>query len=318
MKVLDYDYIKGLNISPQEIYDWCNDVWRIKEDCVLPPKVKMWQGDSGRYITMPCVLPDYDIAGVKFISRNVDDSAGVPARNSNIMIQNCSKMGLLAVTDGIWITNMRTGAIAAHSVIEYSKKDFKTLGIMGLGLAARAFMYIFGNIFKGDLTIKVLRYKDQAECFIDRFKKDFPNFKFEIVETYEEVCGCDSIVSAVGFARSTFVSDEVFKKGCLVVPIHTAGFQNCDLFFDKVFIDDYGHVKSFKYYDKFKDKAVEISKLVNGTVKGRESDDERIVVYCGGIALHDIYFAYKIYQIAEKKGDLPDFNMNFPSERFWI
>lgn len=38
----------------------------------------------------------------------------------------------------------------------------------------------------------------------------------------------------------------------------------------------------------------------------------------GGIALHDIYFAYKIYQIAEKKGDLPDFNMNFPSERFWI
>ena len=35
-----------------------------------------------------------------------------------------------------------------------------------------------------------------------------------------------------------------------MVPVHTRGFSNCDLFFDKVFADDYGHVKHFKYFDK--------------------------------------------------------------------
>ena len=28
-----------------------------------------------------------------------------------------------------------------------------------------------------------------------------------------------------------------------VIPVHTRGFQNCDLFFDKVFADDTDHVK---------------------------------------------------------------------------
>lgn len=32
----------------------------------------------------------------------------------------------------------------------------------------------------------------------------------------------------------------ISDTGVLIVPIHTPGFTNCDLFFDKVFADEYG------------------------------------------------------------------------------
>lgn len=318
MKILDFDYIKSLNIPGEELYNWCNEVWQIKEKCILPAKVKMWQGKSGRYITMPCVIPDLDIAGVKFIARNVDDINGIPARNSHILLQPCSRMGLLAIVDGMWITNMRTGAIAAHSVVEYCKSTTETLGLMGLGLVARAFMVFLGLKYKKPLRIKLLRHKDQAESFIERFQADYPQFSFEIVDSYDEICSSDVVVSAVGYARNEFAEDSVFKPGCLVVPIQTSGFQNCDLFFDKVIIDDDEHVKSYKYYEQFKERTVEVSKIEQGIASGRENDLQRIVAYCGGIALHDLYLANKIYEIACTRNDAPEFEMKYPEERLWI
>lgn len=318
MKILDFETIRGMKISEQTVYDWCNDVWLLKDGCVLPAKTKMWEGKSGRYITMPCVIPQFDIAGVKFISRNVDDANGIPARNSHIYIQKRSELGLLAVEDGMWITNMRTAAIAAHSVIEYSKSNAETLGLMGLGLVAWTFMKFLGNICPQNYTIKLLRYKDQAERFIDRFKDEFPRFKYEIVDTYDDICACDVVVSAVGYARSEFAEDDVFKPGCLVVPVQTSGFQNCDLCFDKVIVDDIEHVKSYKYYEDFKSKIAEVSCIEKHELPGRDDDRQRIVAYCGGIALHDLYCGYKVYQIATEKGYGVDVEMRYPKEHLWI
>ena len=96
----------------------------------------MWQGESGRYITMPCCMPDLDIAGVKFISRNVDDVNGLPARNSNIMLQRISEHGLYAVMDGTYITTMRTGACAYYNAVKFSKSDPQTMALYGLGFGS--------------------------------------------------------------------------------------------------------------------------------------------------------------------------------------
>ena len=44
MLVLDFETIKGMNIPEKEVYDWCNEAWRMKDRCVLPVKSKMWEG----------------------------------------------------------------------------------------------------------------------------------------------------------------------------------------------------------------------------------------------------------------------------------
>jgi ornithine cyclodeaminase/alanine dehydrogenase-like protein (mu-crystallin family) len=95
---------------------------------------------------------------------------------------------------------------------------------------------------------------------------------------------------------SLFCEDNnLYKNGVLVVPIHTRGFQNCDLFFDHVFADDTAHVSGFKYFNQFR-KFNELSEVLLGKIPARQSNDERILAYNIGLGLHDIYFAHKIYE----------------------
>ena len=94
-------------------------------------------------------------------------------------------------------------------------------------------------------------------------------------------------------------NDTLYKEGILLVPIHTRGFQNCDLFFDHVFADDRGHVCNFKYFNQFR-LFNELSEVLLGNIPARQSDAERILSYNIGLGLHDIYFAHKIYQMIQK------------------
>lgn len=315
MKIIDFNSIKALNIPLSEMYEWTAKVWEEQDEHLLAAKISIWQGDSGRFMTMPCVLPKYNIAGVKFISRNVDNAEGLPKRNSNIMLQSLTDHGLLAVMDGTYITTMRTGACAAYNVFTFSKKDSSTLALYGLGLTARAFMLFYADRLNHPMTIKVMRYKNQAELFIDEFKHHkFLNF--EICDSIEELFNSDIIVSCVSFAHSELAPVEIYPTGCTIVPVHTAGFQNCDLEFEKIFVDDIDHVRKYRYFDIFKNKMARITDVANGKAFGRENNQERILVYNGGIALTDMYWAMKI---AEKIGDnCPQIPMSYPTERFWV
>ena len=67
VKIIDFNAVKNLNLSYEEMYRWTEEVWQQQNDFTLVPKISMWQGESGRFMTMPCLLPAYDIAGVKFI-----------------------------------------------------------------------------------------------------------------------------------------------------------------------------------------------------------------------------------------------------------
>lgn len=315
MKIIDFNTIKNLNISLSEMYAWTAKVWEEQDEYLLAAKISIWQGDSGRYMTMPCVLPKYNIAGVKFISRNIDDVNGIPTRNSNIMLQSLSEHGLLAILDGTYITTMRTGACAAYNAINFARKDARTLALYGLGLTARTFMKFYADKLDHPMIIKVMRYKEQAELFIEEFK-NYKLLAFEVCDNLEDMFKSDIIVSCVSFAHKELAPVDTYPKGCTIIPVHTAGFQNCDLAFEKIFVDDIDHVKKYRYFEQFKPRMQRITDVANKQVAGRENDEERILVYNGGIALTDMYWAMKI---VEKIGEnCPQIPMSYPQERFWI
>ncbi len=297
------------------MYEWTSKVWLEQDEFLLAAKISIWQGDSGRFMTMPCVLPKYNIAGVKFISRNVDDANGIPARNSNIMLQSLTEHGLVAVLDGTFITTMRTGACAAYNAINFAREGSQTLALYGLGLTARTFMLFYGDQLRHPMTVKVLKYKDQAEMFIEEFKNN-KLLNFEICDSIQDLFNADIIVSCVSFAHKELAPVDTYPTGCTIIPVHTAGFQNCDLEFEKVIVDDIDHVKKYRYYDQFKGRMARITDFANNRAKGRENDFERILVYNGGIAITDIYWAMKI---VEKIGDnCPQIPMSYPQKRFWV
>ena len=174
----------------------------------------------------------------------------------------------LALMDGTWITTMRTGAVAAHSIMLFAKKDFLTIGMMGLGNVARSTLLILANQLPDrELHIRLLRYKGQEEDFARRFAF-CRNLIFSFVDTPEEmVKGSDVVISGATYLPDDVCSDEYFDEGVLVQPIHTLGFTNCDFFFDKVFADGLGHVQHFRNFDKFRQFA-EVSDVVNGFKPG--------------------------------------------------
>ena len=313
MKIIDFDVISNMHISPVDCYQWVSDMIEKKGEAILPPKISLKPFDGVFCNVMPSIVGE--AGGIKVVTRYPER---IPALESFLSLFDVQTGEVLALMDATWITAMRTGAVAAHAIIHLAKSDFSTLGIVGLGNTSRATMLVLAEVLKDKkLTVNLLKYKGQEVDFAERFSQ-YENLSFQMVETAEElVTGSDVVISGVTYAPTNFCSDECFKKGVLVVPIHTLGFTNCDLFFDKVFADDYGHVCNFKYFDKFKSFA-EMTDVVCGKVPGRESDDERILAYNIGISVHDVYFANRIYSMIPEDMKLPEVQLNTPKQKFWI
>lgn len=321
MKIISFDDVRSLEISPILCYEWVNEMILHKQDAFLPVKTHMNMPENAFCNIMPCLIYNADgiIGGVKVVTRYPERK---PSLDSKILLFNATTGECLALIDGNWITAMRTGAVAAHSVLHLAKKNFKTIGMIGLGNVARTSMLVLVSMVSDrTLEVKLLRYKDQAELFADRFAA-IKNIKFSIVDTVEEcIKGSDVIISCATYFEDDIASDEWFDEGVLIVPVHTRGFTNCDLFFDKIFADDTGHVAHFKNFSKFKYYS-EVSDVINGKSVGRENDKERILAYNIGVSIHDINYAAHIYQIFEQNMEafngLADATMHEPTEKFWI
>lgn len=315
MKIISQDQIRRLNISPSTCVEWVKESFSLKSVAQLPAKISLHPQGNDFFNTMPCLLPDpYNYFAVKVVHRV---KGAVPALGSDMLLYDSATGDLLALINTDWITTMRTGAVATLAIQTFRSSVAKTYAFLGLGNTGRATMLCLLESEPEVMhEVLLLRYKDQAELFIERFK-GYDNVTFTICnEINELVQKSDVIVSCITEASGLLCeNNDLYKEGCLVIPVHTRGFQNCDLFFDKVYADDTAHVSGFKYYNKFKQFG-EIQDVISGKIKGRESDKERILSYNIGLGLHDIVYASKIYEVLRDLSD--DVEIEHETEKFWI
>lgn len=286
--------IESLNISPLTCIQWVKEAFLIKNECTLPPKYSMHPQGTDFINTMPCLLPEkYHTFGCKVVSRI---KGSVPALKSNMMVVDSHTGNLMAFMECDWITAWRTAAVAALAIDTYQNSKALIYSFVGLGVIGQATLRcLLDSQQKPGMVIRLKRYKNHAENTVATLAPMYPEVKFEIIDTMDElVKDADVIVSCITDADGLLVEDvNLFKPGVLVVPVHTRGFQNCDTIFEKVFADDEGHVKGFKYFNEFR-KFGEISDVLKGNIPGRENDEERILSYNIGLGLHDVFYACKI------------------------
>ena len=316
MKVATHEDIVNLGVDPRKSYEWASYAIEHKAEMMLPSKISLKPKTGAFCNVMPSIvaMPDgRKFGGVKMVTRYLERE---PSLDSKLILFDADNGDIKAIMDANWITAMRTGAVAAHSLKLFAKSNFKTLGMIGLGNTARAALLVYSAISDKKILVKLLKYKDQEKLFCERFK-DCTNIKFEFCDTVEQLISeSDAVVSSATYLPNDLCIDQYFRKGILLVPIHTLGFTNCDLFFDKVFADDIGHVSGFKNFAKFK-KLAEVSEVVNGTAKGRENDNERIIAYNIGVAMHDIFFAANLYAMLDER-KLSSVDFLSPTSKFWI
>ena len=315
MKIISQKQVRNLDISPAKCIEWVKESFSLKATAQLPAKISLHPQGNDFFNTMPCLLPSpYNYYAVKVVHRV---KGAVPALGSDLLLYNSQTGELLAMLDADWITTMRTGAVATLAIQTFRQSKAKTYGFLGLGNTGRATMLCLLDS-EPDIMhdVILMRYKDQADLFVERFK-NYTNISFTICDNITElVATSDVIVSCITEASGLLCEDNnLYKEGCLVVPVHTRGFQNCDLFFDKVFADDTAHVCGFKYFNQFKQFG-EIQDVISGKIRGRESDRERILSYNIGLGLHDIVYASKIYEALEDKA--LNIEIEHETDKFWI
>ena len=314
--VIQNKQICDLNISPLECVKWVDESFRIKDDTQLPAKISVHPHGNDFFTSMPCLLPSsYGMLGIKEVSRV---NGRTPSLSSDILLYDSLSGSLLAFIDADWITAMRTGAVAALSIKTLQKTDANSYSFIGLGNTARATALCLLSVFKDrQIKFRLFRYKNQAELFVHRFE-NYSNVTFEIVDSIEElVSNAEVLISCITDAQGLLCPDDsLWPEGILLVPIHTRGFQNCDLFFDKIYGDDRGHICGFSNFNKFKEFD-EFSNVLLKKNPGRINNKERILIYNIGLGLHDIIYAHKIFhKLKNKTSDF--FIQEKETERIWI
>lgn len=319
MKIITEKNIRALNISARECVDWIIESFATKSEAQLPAKISCHPADYDFFTSMPCLLPENKNGNRYFGIKEVHRIEGaIPSLGSDMLLYDAKTGELLALIDCDWITTMRTGAVAAVSAKALRKTNAEVYGFVGLGNTARATMLcILEQEPEKNFKVKLLKYKDQAEQFINRFSS-YKNVKFEIVDDINEMARTvDVFISCITSANGLLVNDEkMFQPGVTVIPVHMRGLQNCDTTFDRVFGDDTDHVKGFKYFPQYKDYN-EIGEVLAGRDKGRKSETQRIIDYNYGLALHDVIYASKIYEMMTD-ANVVDVKIEKETRKFWL
>lgn len=319
MKVLDFETIRSLtqSIPLTKFYEWIDYALKNKSEFMMPNKLPFGSKDIVSLSAAPAYWGKNNISAVKVLGRyKMTEGDKRSLMMGDILLYEGNTGILKAVMDAVYMTTLRTAAQAVHSTIMYSKKDFRVIGLIGLGNIMTSYMQILlSKIGDRPITVKLYKYKEQEKRLEEKFKS-YKNISFMECNTYDDVIkGSDVIVSAVSKADKNFADDSCYDEGCTVVPIMTMGFQNCDLFFDKVFTDEINQIRNFKYFDFF--HSVEnTSDVLNGLAKGRENNIERILVYNYGLAIHDLYFSLQFYNMCQEK--IPDTDYSYCREKYFM
>ena len=299
MKILDFETVRNMagQIAPVTFYDWIDDALRNKDEFFMPVKTVFGPKGASSRSAAPCFWGKRNIMAVKVLGRYMlKEGEKRSLMMGDILLYEADTGILKAVMDAVYISTIRTAAAAVHSTLLYGKKDFRVLGLIGLGNIMTSYLTILlSKLGERPIIVRLYRYHGQEERFMRKFL-DYSNIQFEFCDTYDDVIkGADVIVSAVTRVTENFAEDSCFGEGCTVIPIMTMGFQNCDQFFDQIFTDEIEQIRNFKYFTSFR-SVKNTSDVLNGIMPGRLSDKERILVYNYGLAIHDLYFADQFYE----------------------
>lgn len=152
------EMVDDLNIDFETSNKWMEEAMMHKADSILPPKISMGPSEGSFINVMPCVLGgrDLQVAGLKVVTRY---PGRTPSLDSKMVLMDATNGDYLAIIDADWITSRRTGAVAAHTISLFAKKDYATMGIIGLGECAKSTLHSLRSRDNRHLVVKLFKYK---------------------------------------------------------------------------------------------------------------------------------------------------------------
>ncbi|VVB55519.1 Alanine dehydrogenase [uncultured archaeon] len=279
----------------------------------MPPKLYLYfKNHNGDLRTMPGYLEEQDITGVKIVNVHPDNpKIGLPTVMALVILNSTETGAPLAIMDGTYLTDMRTGAAGGVAVKYLARKNVKTVGFVGTGNQARSQLMAINEI----IDIHEIKATSTSEKQTLAFKDDMESkIECEITpeKTIREVCDCDILVTTTP-SREPIVMNEWISEGTHINAIgaDAPGKEELDPLILKranVIVDDIQqashsgevNVPISKGSLSVEDIFGELGEVIIGEKKARMKDSDITVFDSTGLAIQDIATADMVYRKALK------------------
>jgi alanine dehydrogenase len=283
----------------------------------MPPKMYLTFDEyRGDVRVMPSYLQTMDSAGVKIVNVHPDNPAkyGLPTVMAVIVLVD-PKNGLVSsIMDGAYITSMRTGAAAAVATKYLARKDSSVLGLVGAGVQARTQLMALSRVLPDLKEVGVWSLPESTiGAFIDEQKKLY-SFGFNRCRSCEDCVAGSDVVSTVTPATTPMVPFGSVSKGTHInaMGADAPGKEELDpkvLLNAKVVVDDMlqaihsGEINVPISRGVLRESDIygELSEIVTGMKKGRESDSDVTIFDSTGLSLLDVSAATVVYRKARRE-----------------
>ena len=221
MIILSKEQIESL-IDPNEIMDTIEEAYRIfgVNEFFMPPRPVV-EHDNKTMIYMPCYTKD--VIGTKILSSFPDNAKlGLPTLDGVVLLNDYTTGAPMALLDGQSVTAWRTGAVGGVGIRHLSRKDCKTVGIVGAGVQS-FHLAIYACTARNIETVYVYNHSDRDITeYIGRLEKAIGKDTVKVVkcDTIEElVKSSDIICTATPATAPVLPNDKEMLEGKCIIAV---------------------------------------------------------------------------------------------------
>ena len=312
--------IDGLEVTSREVVDAVEQVVAAhgRGETVFEPRMHLVpdNGGIGHFNVLRghvSTLGERGVSGIKVVGDFVPNyEQGLPSELGLATLYDPYTGVPLAILDATLITEVRTGAMTAVGAKHLARPDAKVLGHVGARGTAFANVTMLDALFDLDEIRVTSRREESREAFGERLRAA-TSTPVRVVATAEEVFdGADILVEASRLTEPTpLLRTEAVRPGAFVVPYGTISAVELDLLdvMDKVVVDDWREARSGRFgalrahvdSGRLSEQTLyaELGAIVSGVRPGRESAQERILLWHRGLSILDVAVAHLLLTRAE-------------------
>ena len=284
---------------------------------VMPVRLTATFGDAGLLRAMPAWLDDGPSLGMKSITNfRGNPGRGLPAILATMLLYDAGTGELVAVMDGIHLTNVRTAAASAVATRALARPGSTRLALVGAGVQATGHLEAMAHVLALEHVAVAARTRASAERFAAEQAPRYPGLPIDAVGTVAEALAGADVVCTVSSVREPIVTrgllapgthlnavgshapsireidGEVMRDARVVVDSRDASLAECGDCLIPIAEGLFGpeHV------------SVELGEVLAGSRPGRQSDDEITIYQSCGIAAQDVAAAQMVYDRARSRG----------------
>ncbi len=279
----------------------------------MPPKLYLYfRKHNGDLRTMPAYLEEQDIAGVKIVNVHPDNPKNNLPTVMAIVVLNSTRTGEpLALIEGGYLTDMRTGAAGGIAVKYLARRNSKIIGMVGTGNQAKTQLLAINEVMDIEEVKVFSRTEKHSLAFKEEMEKRVDCDIFT-KKGIEQVCDCDILVTTTP-SRKPIVMDKWISEGMHINAIgaDAKGKQELDPMILKrarIVVDDIPQASHsgeinvpLSKKEISEDDIIELGEVVIGKKKARVSDTDITIFDSTGLAIQDVATAHLVYRKALEK-----------------